>query len=49
MRMNTLHEERDCTVDELKRLFVKAGLEFYIKDVNECIAKVHFMVKPNEK
>tara|TARA_B100000497_G_C7477676_1_gene293609 strand:+ start:155 stop:301 length:147 start_codon:yes stop_codon:yes gene_type:complete len=46
---HTLHEERDCTLDELRRLFAKAGLEFYIKEVTECIAKVHFMVKPDDK
>jgi hypothetical protein len=36
---------KDPTVNELRKIFVENGLEFYIKKQKKGIVKVHFLVR----
>jgi hypothetical protein len=38
----------DPTINELRRIFVNAGLEFYVKKQKNGIVKVHFIVREEE-
>ena len=37
--------KQDPTINELRKIFRDAGLEYYIKKQTGSIVKVHFMVK----
>jgi hypothetical protein len=41
--------DTDPTINELRRIFVNAGLEFYIKKQKNGIVKVHFIVREEEE
>jgi hypothetical protein len=40
--------DTDPTINELRRIFIDAGLEFYIKKEKNGIVKVHFIVREEE-
>ena len=37
--------KKDPTIDELRKIFRDAGLDYYVKKQKGSIVKVHFMVK----
>ena len=37
--------DTDPTINELRRIFIDAGLEFYIKKEKHGVVKVHFIVR----
>jgi len=41
-------DKADPTINELRRIFVNAGLEFYIKKQKNGIVKVHFIVREED-
>ena len=41
-------KENDPTINELRKIFMDNGLEFYIKKEKKGIVKVHFLVKKEE-
>jgi len=41
-------DKADPTINELRRIFVNAGLEFYIKKHKNGIVKVHFIVREED-
>ncbi len=41
-------EKKDPTIDELRKIFIKNGLEFFIKKEKQGIVKVHFIVRKDE-
>jgi len=41
-------EKKDPTIDELRKIFIKNGLEFFIKKEKQGIVKVHFIVRKEE-
>jgi hypothetical protein len=38
-------KENDPTINELRKIFIDNGLEFYIKKEKKGIIKVHFLVR----
>lgn|GEM_PF-4513582 len=38
----------DPTINELRRIFINAGLEFLIKKEKHGVVKVHFIVRKEE-
>ena len=40
--------DTDPTADELRKIFIENGLEFYIKKQKKGILKVHFIIRENE-
>ena len=40
--------DTDPTIDELRKIFIDAGLEFYIKKQKAGVIKVHFIVREEE-
>jgi hypothetical protein len=40
--------DTDPTINELRRIFIDAELEFYIKKQKDGIVKVHFIVREEE-
>ena len=40
--------DTDPTINELRRIFIDAGLEFYIKKQKNGIVKIHFIVREEE-
>lgn len=41
-------KKSDPTINELRKIFRDAGLEYYVKKQKGGIAKVHFMVTEEE-
>ena len=41
-------DKADPTINELRKIFIKNGLEFFIKKEKNGIAKVHFIVREEE-
>jgi hypothetical protein len=39
---------KDPTINELRKIFVENGLEFYIKKEKKGIIKVHFLVREED-
>lgn len=39
----------DPTLDELRKIFIKNGLEFFIKKKKGSVVKVHFMVNTDDE
>ena len=39
---------KDPTINELRKIFINNGLEFYIKKQKDGIVKVHFLVREEE-
>lgn len=39
---------KDPTLNELRKIFINNGLEFYIKKEKAGVVKVHFIVKEEE-
>ena len=37
--------DNDPTIDELRKIFIENGLEFYIKKQKDGVIKVHFIVR----
>ena len=37
--------KKDPTIDELRKIFRDAGLDYYVKKQKGSIVKVHFMIK----
>jgi len=42
-------EKKDPTIDELRKIFIKNGLEFFVKKEKQGIVKVHFIVREEDK
>ena len=40
--------DTDPTINELRRIFINSGLEFYIKKEKHGIVKVHFIVREED-
>jgi hypothetical protein len=40
--------DTDPTINELRKIFIDAGLEFYIKKEKNGVVKVHFIVREEE-
>ena len=38
----------DPTLNELRKIFINNGLEFYIKKQKDGVVKVHFIVREEE-
>ena len=38
----------DPTINELRKIFINNGLEFYIKKQKDGVIKVHFIVREEE-
>ena len=41
-------KDTDPTINDLRRIFIDAGLEFYIKKEKNGVVKVHFIVREEE-
>ena len=41
--------DKDPTVDELRKIFIENGLEFFIKKERAGIIKVHFIVRDEDE
>lgn len=41
-------ESKDPTINELRKIFIKNGLEFFIKKEKNGIVKVHFIVRDED-
>lgn len=41
-------KKKDPTINELREIFIKNGLEFFIKKEKLGIIKVHFIVREEE-
>jgi hypothetical protein len=44
-----MDRQTDPTAHELRKIFVENQLEFFIKEENKGIIKVHFIVNTDEK
>ena len=42
-------ENIDPTLNELRKIFIENGLEFFIKKKKGSVVKVHFMVNNNDE
>ena len=40
--------DTDPTINELRKIFIENGLEFYIKKQKNGIVKIHFIVREEE-
>ena len=41
-------QSKDPTINELRKIFIENGLEFFIKKEKNGIVKVHFIVREEE-
>jgi len=41
--------DTDPTINELRKIFIENGLEFFIKKEKKGIVKVHFIVREEEE
>ena len=44
-----MDRQTDPTARELRKIFVENQLEFFIKEENEGVVKVHFIVRVDER
>ena len=41
--------KQDPSINELRKIFIEHGLEFYIKKEKKGIVKVHFIIKEEDE